>query len=52
MDVRDIGVAIKGVNEDCPICILPLDDEGVALNGCGHQFHFECLENWVNDPDT
>ena len=34
--------------EDCPICMCPLDgDSVVKLSDCGHMYHKECLEQAV-----
>ena len=32
--------------DECPICLEDLD-KNIAITNCGHQFHFECLSNWI-----
>ena len=34
--------------EDCSICLRPLDDDGVVLHLkiCQHKFHPQCLLRW------
>lgn len=35
-------------HEDCPICFQQLDGkESVALNACKHEFHHDCLRQWL-----
>ena len=32
--------------DECPICLEDLD-KNIAITNCEHQFHFECLSNWI-----
>lgn len=33
---------------DCPICISFLGENSFELNNCGHEFHPECIMNWLS----
>tara|TARA_A100001015_G_C14981321_1_gene709562 strand:- start:836 stop:1411 length:576 start_codon:yes stop_codon:yes gene_type:complete len=32
---------------ECSICLLPIEGEGIDTT-CGHKFHLNCLNHWVN----
>ena len=34
---------------DCPICKIPIDAESqVVSTPCGHVFHSDCIETWID----
>ncbi|KAK1437034.1 hypothetical protein QVD17_02819 [Tagetes erecta] len=39
---------------DCAICLSVFEDEeiGRKLPGCGHAFHVECIDMWLNSHST
>ena len=36
----------SSIYDECPICLEDLV-RSIATTNCGHQFHFECLSNWI-----
>lgn len=32
---------------NCSVCLLPIEGEG-EITTCGHKFHLNCLNHWVN----
>ena len=38
-------------NEDCAICMAPLEDNAVPLE-CGHRFHHACISRWLQSSTT
>ena len=40
----DIGV---NVDDDCPICYNPLKLHTIVKTNCGHAFHKECIDRWL-----
>eukprot|EP01006_Ploeotia_vitrea_P028265 TRINITY_DN60986_c0_g1_i1.p1 TRINITY_DN60986_c0_g1~~TRINITY_DN60986_c0_g1_i1.p1 ORF type:complete len:280 (-),score=32.72 TRINITY_DN60986_c0_g1_i1:68-907(-) len=41
----------EGLTDDkCPICLCEYeDDEEVSILPCCHSYHFECLDEWLNE---
>lgn len=42
----DLASSNSSLYDECPICLEDLD-KNIAFTNCGHQFHFECLSNWI-----
>lgn len=42
----DLASSNSSLYDECPICLENLD-KNIAVTNCGHQFHFECLSNWI-----
>jgi len=42
----DINLDLS-IYDECPICLEDLV-ENIAKTNCGHNFHFECLSNWIH----
>lgn len=38
------------LEESCSICLVEFDEEDLVskLSKCGHVFHLDCIESWVN----
>lgn len=46
LDVKDKVIA----DTTCPICMEDLTDCNRTVAACGHQFHTNCMINWVRQP--
>ncbi len=33
---------------DCPICLLQISDNDLRTTSCRHQFHRDCLKQWLD----
>ena len=42
----DLTSINSSLYDECPICLEDLD-KNIAITNCEHQFHFECLSNWI-----
>lgn len=42
----DLTFSNSSLYDECPICLEDLN-KNIAITNCGHQFHFECLSNWI-----
>ena len=42
----DLTFGNSSLYDECPICLEDLVTS-IAKTNCGHQFHFECLSNWI-----
>ena len=42
----DLTSSNSSLYDECPICLEYLY-KNIAVTNCGHQFHFECLSNWI-----
>ena len=42
----DLASSNSSSYDECPICLEYLV-RSIAKTNCGHQFHFECLSNWI-----
>jgi hypothetical protein len=38
---------VAGAELQCPICLADFAGQSVVRAPCGHDFHLECLEEWV-----
>lgn len=36
------------IDENCSICLLPLEQQSVQLNKCRHCFHYNCMDKWLD----
>jgi hypothetical protein len=39
-----------GEDDDCPICFESLNTGQICTNQCGHKFHCECIQEWMDMP--
>jgi len=44
--IRKTTVANAILEEDCSICFEPIDYKKLQLLGCGHFYHYECIDHW------
>ena len=47
---RRSGFGEDSDDPDCPICFEPLNIGQVCTNQCGHKFHCDCINIWMNIP--
>jgi hypothetical protein len=45
-------VTVADPPQTCPICLSDDMYSGVRLGGCGHMFHEECIETWLEKEAT
>ncbi|KAE9550277.1 hypothetical protein FO519_006515 [Halicephalobus sp. NKZ332] len=38
--------------QGCSICITALFSSPIGTLPCGHVFHFQCIHNWLSNPDA
>ena len=43
----DVPAHLLLVNDECPICLAPLQEEGVIITQCAHLFHKDCVAGWA-----
>ena len=45
---NSIVVLKKHIDDNCSVCLLPLDRQPVQLSQCKHYFHYNCMDKWLD----
>ncbi|KAF8713033.1 hypothetical protein HU200_028823 [Digitaria exilis] len=49
---RRVAAAAEEVEEECSLCLEPMESGLAAWPGCGHEFHGECVEKTLARSDA
>jgi hypothetical protein len=52
VDDKNIKKIKTNTEDNCPICLIAYDKEGIKLAKCQHVFHNDCLNEWLHYNDN
>ncbi|KAI8916260.1 hypothetical protein EDD86DRAFT_198141 [Gorgonomyces haynaldii] len=52
VDIELCFVSSEPTEDQCSICLSPFDDTTVKSKVCGHLFHKDCIQEWIEHPNS